>query len=203
MKNSDSPTFKPKVNKKVQKAKRRNKYIKERQRDLEAALYGLSYSLTSKPRSEVRRALERNKLELADKDFEELVSNWSRVKEYCNCKEGYTVGQRIQFWNKLAKSKFPMFVKKTSDIHDAGHGVFVSHWYPYCPAGAFLVFNGRLSTDPPNDEDSIHISDELKLELVSDEYPVVCILATSSTIMDRSVLNPTGTGLVPGPLLKI
>jgi hypothetical protein len=66
-----------------------------------------------------------------------------------------------------------MFVKKTSDIHDAGHGVFVSHWYPYCPAGAFLVFNGKLSTDPPNDKDSIHISNELKLELVSDEYPVV------------------------------
>jgi len=157
----------------LKQQRRAKKYQSKKNKDLASNKHPRRLRQLRQPRSVIKSHLKTARIEVPEDDIAELIENWKSILKYCDSKKKYTIEQRIAFWKQLATAKYPMFEKKPSLIRHAGNGVFVTKWYPYCPVGALLPFDGVAQPSRPSNRDGIWAGGGYYLVLTPYEEPTV------------------------------
>ena len=188
---SELTTTRPSSINRIKKQRRSKRYQTQKIKDLERKKNIRTLRKHVRPSSAVKNHLTAIGMEVPQADLSELTKNWKTILEHCDYRKKITIEDRITFWNGLATSKYPMFVKRASMIRNAGQGVFVTPWYPYCPKGAMLPFHGIIwnSPSPPTDRDCIGPPGNHYVVLTPFEEPTVHF--------GNFVNNPLSSDLAP------
>ena len=185
---TETYSSRPSAIKRIKKQRRAKKYQTKKENELEEEKHSKRVKPLRQPKSAIKRHLEARAIGFPEEEITELTKTWKSILKYSDTKKKITIENRIAFWVELASAKYPLFEKKASNIRQAGKGVFVTNWYPYCPKGAMLPFVGEIQRGRPATGDCIAVGTHC-LALTPFEEPTIHF--------GNFVNNPIRSGLDP------
>ena len=148
----------------------RNK-AEEREKELAEKLEqsGLELSL-AQYRSMAAYQTRQGRDNLSFKMIAEVACSWNNI--HLCIKDNKSRDKRLRFFERVQRSDGVLLEVKPSLIKNAGLGVFVANWYPFCPPGAIFGYVGSKVKGPPFPEgDSVYINKRTRLQIERD-HPV-------------------------------
>ena len=145
----------------VQKANRRIRdrkraqHSRDRLRELKAWLGNNYPNITVEEFKSMQnfQKKQRNE-EVSQEMIAELASTWKSIQAKAANRNQEPSPNRAEFFEGIQRSLHPLVEVSQSHIKNAGVGVIVSRWYPYCPPGVIYRFHGAMHTGyevPPGD----------------------------------------------------
>jgi len=81
--------------------------------------------------------------------------------------------KQLRFFKRIQYSGSMLLEVRPSLIKNAGLGVFVANWYPFCPPGVVFSYVGLKITGPPFPKgDSVHINKRTRLLQIERDHPL-------------------------------